>query len=155
MIATKKGVNILERGSQVHFMAEFQEILDFPPAPKLAFDGKLDPAMASEAEVRGQALFFGKARCGECHPAPYYTDNTMHNLKAERFYEPHMINGLMASADGPIKTFPLRGIKDSPPYLHDGRLLTLDDTVEFFNLVTGVKLSDQEKKDLVTFMLAL
>jgi len=155
VIATKKGVNILERGSQVHFMAEFQEILDFPPAPKLAFDGKLDPAMASEAEVRGQALFFGKARCGECHPAPYYTDNTMHNLKAERFYEPHMINGLMASADGPIKTFPLRGIKDSPPYLHDGRLLTLDDTVEFFNLVTGVKLSDQEKKDLVTFMLAL
>ena len=136
-------------------MAEFQEILDFPPAPKLAFDGKLDPALASEAELRGQALFFGKARCGECHPAPYYTDNTMHNLKAERFYAPQMVNGLMASADGPIKTFPLRGIKDSPPYLHDGRLLTLDDTVEYFNLVTGVKLSDQEKADLVTFMLAL
>ncbi len=36
---------------------------------------------------------------------------------------------------GPIKTFTLRGIKDSPPYLHDGRLLTLEDTVEFFNLV--------------------
>jgi cytochrome c peroxidase len=30
---------------------------------------------------------------------------------------------------GPIKTFPLRGIKDSPPYMHDGRLLTLKDTV--------------------------
>ena len=79
----------------------------------------------------------------------------MHNLKAERFYQPVMVNGLMASADGPIKTFPLRGIKDSPPYLHDGRLLTLNDTVEFFNLVTGVKLSDQEKADLVAFMLAL
>ena len=48
----------------------------------------------------------------------------------------------MASADGPIKTFPLRGIKDSPPYLHDGRLLTLDDTVEFFNLVPASKLTD-------------
>ena len=35
VIATKKGVNILERGSQVHFMAEFMAILDFPPAPKL------------------------------------------------------------------------------------------------------------------------
>lgn len=155
VIATKKGVNILERGSQVHFMAEFQEILDFPPAPKLGIDGRLDPAVATAAEVRGQALFFGKARCGDCHPAPYYTDNTMHNLKAERFYQPVMVNGLMASADGPIKTFPLRGIKDSPPYLHDGRLLTLDDTVEFFNLVTGVKLSDQEKTDVVAFMLAL
>jgi cytochrome c peroxidase len=63
-----------------------------------------------------------------------------------------MINGAMASADGPIKTFPLRGIKDSPPYLHDGRLLTLEDTVEFFNLVVGTKLTDTEKKDLVAFM---
>jgi hypothetical protein len=45
----------------------------------------------------------------------------MHNLRAERFYRPRMINGMMASADGPIKTFPLRGIKDTPPYLHDGR----------------------------------
>jgi cytochrome c peroxidase len=88
VIATKKGVNILERGSQVHDMAEFQELL----------------------------------------------------------------NGRMASADGPIKTFPLRGIKDSPPYLHDGRLLTLEDTVEFFNVVTGVKLTDEEKVDLVAFM---
>jgi cytochrome c peroxidase len=150
--AQKKGVNILERGSQVHFMAEFQELLDFPPAPKLGIDGKLDPTQASEAEMRGQDLFFGKAKCSDCHPAPYYTDNTLHNLKVERFYTPRLVNGEMASADGPIKTFPLRGIKDSPPYLHDGRLLTLEDTVEFFNLVTGVKLTAQEKGDLVAFM---
>jgi len=155
VIATKKGVNILERGSQVHFMAEFQELLDFPPAPKLDVFGKLDPNKASEAELRGQELFFGKAQCGTCHPAPFYTDNLMHNLKTERFFTPRLINGRMASADGPIKTFPLRGIKDSPPYLHDGRLLTLDDTVEFFNLILQTKLSAQEKKDLVTFMLAL
>ena len=150
--ATKKGVNILERGSQVHDMAEFQELLDFPPAPKLGIDGKLEATKATESERRGQELFFGKAQCASCHPAPYYTDNTMHNLQVERFYKPRMINGLMAAADGPIKTFPLRGIKDSPPYLHDGRLLTLEDTVEFFNVVTGVKLNDQEKSDLVAFM---
>jgi cytochrome c peroxidase len=76
----------------------------------------------------------------------------MHNLKAERFYKPRMINGRMASADGPIKTFPLRGTKDSPPYLHDGRLLTLEDTVEFFNVILGLGLGAQEKKDLVEFM---
>ena len=155
VIATKKGVSILERGSQVHFMAEFQELLDFPPAPKLGIDGKLDPRQATESEKRGQVLFFGKAYCGGCHPAPYYTDNLMHNLKVERFYKPKMINGRYASADGPIKTFPLRGIKDSPPYLHDGRLLTLEDTVEFFNLIVGLKLTDQEKKDLTEFMRAL
>jgi len=155
VIATKKGVNIVERGSQAHFMAEFQALLDFPPAPKLDLYGKLDPKKASEAEMRGQEIFFGKAKCAVCHPAPYYTDNLMHNLKAERFYKPQMVNGRMASSDGPIKTFPLRGIKDSPPYLHDGRLLTLEDTVEFFNLMQELKLSPQEKKDLAEFMRAL
>jgi cytochrome c peroxidase len=155
VIAQKKGVNILDRGSQVHFMAEFQELMDFPPAPKLTVFGRLDPQQATEAERRGQELFFGKAQCSTCHPPPYYTDNLMHNLRAERFYTPQLINGRMAAADGPIKTFPLRGIKDSPPYLHDGRLLTLEDTVEFFNLILGVQLTEQEKQDLVAFMRAL
>lgn len=153
--ATRKGVTILERGSQVHFMGEFQSLLDFPPAPKLDLMGKLDPKKATESELRGQALFFGKAQCATCHPAPYYTDNLMHNLRAERFYKPHLINGHMAAADGPIKTFPLRGIKDSPPYLHDGRLLTLEDTVEFFNLILELKLTPEEKKDLVAFLRCL
>lgn len=155
VIAQKKGVNVLERGSQVHFMAEFQELLDFPPAPKLNVFGKLDPRKASESELRGQEVFFGKAQCAVCHIPPYYTDNLMHNLQMERFYKPRMINGMMASADGPIKTFPLRGIKESPPYLHDGRLLTLEDTVEFFNLVLELKLNEQEKSDLVAFLRAL
>lgn len=155
VIATKKGANILERGSQVHFMAEVMSILDFPPAPKLDVFGKLDPSQATESEMRGQAVFFGKSRCAVCHPAPYYTDNSMHNLRTERFFEPQMVNGRMASQDGPIKTFPLRGLKDSPPYLHDRRLLTIEDTVEFFNLVTGVKLTAQEKKDLVAFLRCL
>jgi cytochrome c peroxidase len=155
VIATKKGVNILERGSQVHFMAEFQEILDFPPAPKLDVYGKLDPKKATPAELRGQAVFFGKGSCTSCHVPPYYTDNLTHNLHAERFFKPVLINGMMATGDGPIKTFPLRGVKDSPPYLHDGRLLTLDDTVEFFNLILGTQLTAQEKTDLVAFLRAL
>ena len=155
VIATKKGVNILERGSQVHFMAEMQEILDFPPAPKLNIYGMLDSKKATESEIRGQELFFGKAKCSVCHPAPYYTDNTMHDLKVERFYKTQTYNGLTASADGPIKTFPLRGIKDSPPYLHDGRLLTLEDSVEFFNLILGTRLTAQEKQDLLAFLRTL
>ena len=155
VIATKKGVNILERGSQVHFMSEFQAILDFPPAPKLDVFGRLDPDLATEAELRGEELFFGKARCDDCHPAPHYTDNTMHDLRTERFFEPRMVNDQMAIGDGPIKTFPLRGIKESPPFLHDGRLLTLEDTVEFFNLVTGVQLTLEEKEDLVAFLRCL
>jgi cytochrome c peroxidase len=155
VIATKKGVNVLERGSQVHFMSEFEEIMDFPPAPKLGWNGKLDPAKATPAELHGQEIFFGKGQCASCHSGPYFTDNTMHDLQAERFYKQHMVNGMMMARDGAIKTFPLRGIKDTPPYMHDGRLLTLDDTVEYFNLVLSTKLTDQEKKDLVAFMRAL
>jgi len=155
VLATKKGVNILERGSQVHFMGEFQALLDFPPAPKLDLFGKLIPEKASAAERRGQELFFGKAQCATCHAPPYYTDNTMHNLQTERFFKTKMINGRKAGADGPIKTFPLRGIKESPPYLHDGRLLTLEDTVEFFNLILETKLSAEEKGDLLAFLRVL
>jgi cytochrome c peroxidase len=155
VIATKKGVNVLERGSQVHFMAEVQELFDFPPAPKLNVLGRLDLSKATPAELRGQEVFFGKGQCAVCHVPPYYTDNSMHNLRTERFFTPRTINGRTAAADGPIKTFPLRGIKDSPPYLHDGRLLTLEDTVEFFNLVLEVKLTTQEKADLVAFLRAL
>jgi cytochrome c peroxidase len=154
-MAAKKGVNVLERGSQVHFMAEFLEILDFPPAPKLNIYGELDPAKASQEELDGQTLFNGKARCAYCHPAPYYTDNSMHNLMAERFYKMEKVNGMMMAHDGPIKTFPLRGIKDSPPYLHDGRCLTLEDTVEYFNLVQQLHLTAKEKKDLVAFLRCL
>ena len=152
LTAAKKGVNILERGSQVHFMAEFQALLDFPPAPKLDFYGRLDQAKATNSEKRGERIFFGKVRCGVCHDAPYYTDNQMHDLRVERFYKAQTINDQYIRAEGPIKTFPLRGIKDSPPYLHDGRLLTLEDVVEFFNLIQQLKLSSQEKKDLTAFL---
>jgi cytochrome c peroxidase len=152
--ASIKGLNPLERGSQVHFMSEVQNLLAFPPAPGLGVDGKLDPRKFKKdsPEMLGQELFFGKARCATCHPAPDYTDNTMHDLKVERFYKPQMINGLMATTQGPIKTFTLRGIKESPPYFHDGRLLTLEDVVEFFNLILETQLTAPEKKHLVAFL---
>jgi cytochrome c peroxidase len=155
VLATKKGVNPLDRGLQVQHMAEFQKLLDFPPAPKLGLDERLDPALATPEELRGQELFFGKAQCGTCHSGPYYTDQTMHDLQLERFYEPTLINGMLATAEGPIKTFTLRGIKDSPPYFHDGRLLTLEDTIEFFNLVLQTRLTAAEKTDLLSFLRAL
>jgi cytochrome c peroxidase len=155
VIAAKKGMNPLNRLIQVDLMAEFQEELGFPPAPKLNVFGKLDPSKATAAELRGQEVFFGKGQCGFCHPAPYYTDNLMHDLKTERFYKPVTINGIHAAGDGAIKTFVLRGVKNSPPYLHDGRLLTLEDTVEFFNLILDSKLTANEKQDLVAFLRAL
>ena len=56
----------------------------------------------------------------------------MHDLHLERFLKNE-------PGDGPIKSFTLRGIKDSPPYMRDGRYFTLEDTVEFFNARVAAK----------------
>jgi cytochrome c peroxidase len=143
--AMKKGFTILDR-VQVSHMAQMQNMFDFPPAPKLdPATGRLDASKASEGELRGEKIFFGKGQCAGCHTPPSYLDHQMHDLHLERFLKEE-------PGDGPIKTFTLRGIKDSPPYLHDGRALTLEDTVEFFNLVMQLRLTPAEKRDLVAFM---
>jgi cytochrome c peroxidase len=143
--AIKKGMNVLDR-IQVSHMAQMQNMLDFPPTPKLnPTSGRLNRAVATPSETRGEDVFFGKGQCASCHPAPFYLDNQLHDLHLERFIKDE-------PGDGPIKAFTLRGIKDSPPYLHDGRALTLEDSVEFFNVVMQLKLTAQEKTDLVAFM---
>lgn len=128
-------------------MADFNAIIDNPPAPKLGPLMRLIPEKATPSELRGEALFHGKANCVQCHSGPSFVDDYMHDLQVERFYP--------GRPEGPIKTFPLRGIKDSPPYLHDGRCPTLEDAVEFFNLVLQLKLNRQEKEDLVAYLLCL
>ena len=144
--AQRKGARHFSR-AELAGMAAFQNIIDFPPAPKLPPTGDLDLAQATPAEVRGEAIFRGKGRCATCHSGAYFTDNLSHDLRLERFYD--------GRAEGIFKTFSLRGIKDSPPYLHDGRLLTLEDTVEFFNMVLGTKLSAAEKRELIAYLRVL
>ena len=155
--AQRKGVHLPDRFDQVPMMAQMQNMIDFPPAPKLDPTGHLDPTKATAQELAGEQVFLGKGHCAQCHvPQTSFLDNNMHDLKLERFYDIGQTeNGLVMLPDGPIKTFTLRGIKDSPPYMHDGRLLTLADTVEFFNLVLGLKLTQDEKDALVAYMLTL
>jgi cytochrome c peroxidase len=128
-------------------MGDLNAILDFPPAPKLNPLGKLIPAKATALELKGEQLFWGKAQCGSCHYGPAFVDDQMYDLQVERFYK--------GRPEGPIKNFPLRGIKDSPPYLHDDRLPTLDDTVEFFNLVLELQLSKEEKEAITAYLMCL
>lgn len=128
-------------------MGDFNSILDFPPAPKLGPLGKLIPEKATKLELLGEKIFFGKGQCAQCHSGPAFVDDYMHDLQVERFYK--------GRPEGPIKTFPLRGIKDSPPYLHDGRLPTLADAVEFFNLILELELAQEEKKALEAYLLCL
>jgi cytochrome c peroxidase len=144
--AMKKGFQELPR-SVIPHMAQAQNMLDFPPAPKLDRLGRLNHDVATQQEIAGEKLFFGKAQCAACHPAPFYLDHQMHDLRLQEF--------LNEPGDGAIKTFTLRGIKESPPYLHDGRCLTLEDTVEFFNLVLALRLTAEEKEDLTAFLRVL
>jgi cytochrome c peroxidase len=155
--ATRKGTFLPDRPNQVAMMAQMQNMIAFPPAPKLRPDGTLDPAKATPQELAGEKVFMGKGKCADCHvPRHDFLDHQMHDLMTERFFKPGLVfNDQVVLPDGPIKTFTLRGIKDSPPYLHDGRLLTLADTVEFFNLVLDLKLNAAEKESLVSYMLAL
>jgi hypothetical protein len=120
-------------------MAQMQNM--FSACAKPTVTGMLDPArrpLLTKSRARNCSLSI-------CLPAPFYLDNQMHDLHVERFLKNE-------TGDGPIKAFTLRAIKDSPPYLHDGRLLTPEDTVEFFNLVLELKLPPQEKQNLVEFM---
>jgi cytochrome c peroxidase len=144
--AAKKGMNILNR-VQVSHMAQMQNMFDFPPAPKLDVSGRLDRSKATQREAAGEDIFYGKGRCANCHMPPTFMDHQMHDLHLERF--------LKEPGDGPIKTFTLRGIKESPPYMHDGRCFTLEDTVEFFNLVMGLRLTPEDKTNLVAFLRVL
>ena len=128
-------------------MGDFNSILDFPPAPKLGPLGRLIPEKATEQELLGEKIFLGKGKCVQCHGGPAFVDDYLHDLQVERFYQ--------GRPEGPIKTFPLRGIKDSPPYFHDGRLPTLADAVEFFNLVLELDLAREEKQALEAYLLCL
>ncbi len=128
-------------------MGDFNSILDFSPAPKLDAMGNLIPEKSTKQELMGEKLFRGKAKCAQCHYGPAFVDDYMHDLQVERFYK--------GRPEGPIKTFPLRGIKDSPPYLHDDRLPTLDDATEFFNLVLELGLNKEEKDAITAYMMCL
>ena len=71
VIATKKGVNILERGSQVHDMAEFQELLDFPAGAEAGHHGtssiRRRPRRPSSAD-RPSSSARAAAQSATCRP---------------------------------------------------------------------------------------
>src|SRR5690606_7257323 len=87
--AARKGQHIPDRSHKVAFMAQMQNIVDFPPAPKLDPLGRLIPELATEQELLGEQVFNGKGQCASCHlPNQSFLDHQMHDLKLERFYTP-------------------------------------------------------------------
>lgn len=115
-------------------------MLDFPPAPKFRPDDKPVHAAATSGN-------WWERRCSTSTGSRIRRRSFARLLEDERFYSKVGATpiGIPGRAERPIKTSPLRGIKDSPPYLHDGRLLTLEDTVAFFNIVLGAKVTAHDK----------
>ncbi len=108
----------------------------------------LAPQLAAAA-VRGKTLFEGKAGCAGCHPAPYYTDQKMHNVGILTPLEP----------DGRYDTPSLVEVYRTAPYFHDGRSATLKDALTKDD--PGGKhgdaksLTPQELDDLIAYLLSL
>ncbi len=126
-----------------------------------------DKEALSESAQRGMKLFFGAAVCASCHGGPNFTDNAFHNIgigmdKEKPDVGRFEISGLKGDT-GSFKTPTLREIARSAPYMHDGSLKTLEEVVEHYNKggidnpyldeeIFPLDLTDQQKKDLVTFM---
>ncbi|MEH0007933.1 MAG: cytochrome c peroxidase [Flavobacteriales bacterium] len=132
------------------------------------WNGETDALSASAK--RGLTLFRGKARCSMCHIGTNFTDENFHNIGAgaeEGRKDPGRMQVTKDSVDsGKFKTPTLRNITLTAPYMHDGSIATLEDVIAFYDRGGGpnpnldkeikpLKLTDQEKADLLAFLKSL
>jgi cytochrome c peroxidase len=122
------------------------------------------------SQIRGMDVYFNKAKCDQCHEGINFTSNAYHNLGVGTD-KPNPDEGRFAVTKNPadwgaFKTPTLREIARTAPYMHDGSLATLEDVVEFYDkggipnknldkTMKPLKLTAQEKSDLVAFLKAL
>jgi cytochrome c peroxidase len=124
-----------------------------------------DHGALTPAAQRGLKLFGTKARCGECHAGPNFTDELFHNIGVPG--DPGRGGVTEKPEDiGAFKTPTLREVARTAPYLHDGSMATLLEVVEFYDRgglphahldvkVSKLGLTLEERLDLVAFMEAL
>jgi cytochrome c peroxidase len=124
----------------------------------------------SESAVRGMDLFFSKrVGCSNCHVGANLADEQYHNLGiGMEADEPDLGRYAVTKQEkdkGAFKTPTIRNVALSAPYMHDGSLDTLEEVVEHYakggtknkwlsDKMTPIKMTPQEKLDLVEFMRA-
>ena len=127
---------------------QFYQLAIPPPTPPA---GSFDSAAAG----RGEALFRGKATCAQCHVPPLFTEPGWNTHKPSEIG----IDDFQAnrSPDKTYRTVPLRGLfaRMKGGFYHDGRFATLLDVVNHYNDFKKLKLTEQEKNDLVEFLKSL
>ena len=144
-------------------IAVFERTLEPDVAP---FDRWIegDESAISESAKRGFALFNEKALCFACHRGPRFTDDLFHDIGTTTTDRGRG----SAAKDDPqaqfaFKTPTLRSIALRPPYMHNGSSATLDDVMRHYErggidrpsrspLMQPIKLTDQERADIIAFM---
>jgi cytochrome c peroxidase len=110
-----------------------------------------DPAAAA----RGDELFSGKAGCNGCHVEPLWTEPGWNMHKPEEV----CVDSFQAdrAPDHRYRTSPLAGLftHQKGGFYHDGRFPTLGDVVNHYNSCFSLNLSEQEKQDLIQYLLSL
>ncbi len=130
-----------------------------------------DKTALTESQQRGMNVFFSNnARCDSCHDGAAFTTNQFANIGVGMDkVNPDLGRYNVTKRDsdkGAFKTPGLRDIARTAPYMHDGSLKTLEDVVEHYDKggiknqwlhqdVKPLKLSKQDKSDLVQFLHAL
>lgn len=144
----------------------FERTINSGNAPYDQFKAGDEDALSAAAK-RGMDVFFNKANCSSCHSGPHFADGGFHNIgvgmDAEKPDLGRFTQTDLVGDKGSFKTPTLRDIARTAPYMHDGSIATLEDVVEYYNKggiknefldeeLFALKLSDQQKKDLVTFL---
>jgi cytochrome c peroxidase len=124
----------------------------------------------SESAERGYKLFFSeRVNCSACHVGANLADEKYHNLGIGMDAdEPDMGRFVVTGEEkdkGAFKTPTIRNVELTAPYMHDGSLKTLEESVQHYNKggtpnpwlsdkVKKLNLTEQEVADLVAFMKA-
>ena len=119
------------------------------PAPKM------QAAPFDYALKRGEALFNGKARCAACHTPPLFTEPGWNaHTPAEVCVDGFQAN---RSPDRSYRTAPLAGLYSHQKggFYHDGRFQALGDVVNHYDSCMNLQLREDEKSDLVRYLLSL
>jgi hypothetical protein len=128
----------------LHF---YQLALNAPEPPPGSYD--------RDAAGRGKMLFEGQARCASCHVPPTFSEpgwnmHTPEEIGIDSFQADR-------APDRRYRTAPLRGLwtHQVGGFYHDGRFATLEDVIEHYDGTFGLGLSDDNKADLVQYLLSL
>lgn len=114
----------------------------------------------TEAEQRGLKIFI-KQDCKSCHDGILLGGEAMEPLGKENPYDNQSDQGLFALTKDEedrmvFKTPTMRNVALTAPYFHDGKIKTLPEAVQLMGkLQLDVELSEQEVKDITSFLKAL